>query len=121
MTHSRSWDMEIGRPSVENVTLGLRPRVTFSTSGSSYFHAPLITVSHLLNVTLADPHFIDSSLSTGHLAWTGFYTWQRHTSDFDIVQNAAQLTSTDTELTATDYLYTRSATRSSLRIIDLTS
>ena len=76
---------------------------------------------HLLNVTLADPHFIGSSLSTGHLAWTGFYTWQRQTSDFDIVQNAAQLTSTNTELTATDYLYTRLATRSSLRIIDLTS
>jgi len=28
MTHSRSWDMEIGLPSVEDVTLGLRPRVT---------------------------------------------------------------------------------------------
>jgi len=43
--------MEIGRPSVENVTFGLRPRVTFSTSGSSYFHIPLTTVRHLLNVT----------------------------------------------------------------------
>jgi len=31
MTHSRSWDMEIGRPSVEHVTL--------------------TTVRHLLNVT----------------------------------------------------------------------
>jgi len=41
--------MEIGRPSVENVTLGLRPRATFSTSGSSYFHVPLTTVRHLLN------------------------------------------------------------------------
>jgi len=50
MTHSHSWDMEIGRPSVENVTLGLRPRVTFSTSGSSYFHVPLTTVSRLLTV-----------------------------------------------------------------------
>ena len=48
--HSRSRVMEIGRPSVENVTLGLRPRVTFSTSGSSYFHVPLTTVRHLLNV-----------------------------------------------------------------------
>jgi len=45
--------MEIGRPSVENVTLGLRPRVTFSTSGSSYFHVPLNTVRHLLNVAVA--------------------------------------------------------------------
>ena len=50
MTPSRSWDMEIGRFSVENVTLGLRPRVTFTTSGSSYFHVPLTTVRHLLNV-----------------------------------------------------------------------
>jgi len=38
MTHGRSWDMEIGRPSVENVTLGL------------HFHVPLTTVRHLLNV-----------------------------------------------------------------------
>jgi len=45
--------MEIGRPSVENVTLGLHPNVTFSTSGSSYFHVPLTTVHHLLNVWLA--------------------------------------------------------------------
>jgi len=29
MIHSRSWDKEIRRPSVENVTLGLRRRVTF--------------------------------------------------------------------------------------------
>jgi len=32
MTHGSSWDMEIGIPSVEDVTLGLRPRVTCSTS-----------------------------------------------------------------------------------------
>ena len=51
MTHSRSWDMEIGRPSVEDVTLGLRPRVTFSTSGSSYFHVALTTVHHVYTVT----------------------------------------------------------------------
>ena len=50
MTHSHSWDMEIGRPSVENITLGLRPRVTFSNSGSSYFNVPLTTVRHLLTV-----------------------------------------------------------------------
>ena len=50
MTQRRSWDMEIGRPSVDNVTLGLRPRVTFSTSGSSYFNVPLTTVRHLLTV-----------------------------------------------------------------------
>jgi len=50
MTHSRSWDMEIGRPSVKDVTLGLRPRVTFSTKGSSYFHVPLTIVRHLLRV-----------------------------------------------------------------------
>jgi len=42
--------MEIGRPSVENVTLGLRLRVTVSTSGSSYFHVPLTTVRHLSRV-----------------------------------------------------------------------
>jgi len=51
MTHSRSWDMKIGRPEVENVTLGVCPHVTFSTLGSSYFHVPLTTVRHLLNVT----------------------------------------------------------------------
>ena len=33
MTHGRSWNMEIGLPSVEDVTLELRPRVTCSTSG----------------------------------------------------------------------------------------
>jgi len=47
--------MEIGRPSVENVTLGLRPRVTFSTSGSSHFHVLLTTVHHLLNVAETQP------------------------------------------------------------------
>ena len=51
MTHSRSWDMEIGRPSVEDVTLVLRPRVTCMFNlESSYFHVPLTTVRHLLNV-----------------------------------------------------------------------
>ena len=40
--------MKIWRPSVENIKLGLRPRVTFSTSGSSYFHVPL---SHMLNAS----------------------------------------------------------------------
>jgi len=45
--------MEIGRPSAENVTLGLRPRVTFSTLGSSYFHVPLTTVRHVL---ILKPH-----------------------------------------------------------------
>jgi len=49
-SHSRSWDMEIMTTLGWNVTLGLRPRVTFSTSGSSYFHVPLTTVRHLLNV-----------------------------------------------------------------------
>jgi len=33
MTHGSSWDMEIGLPSVEDVTLGVRPRVTCSTLG----------------------------------------------------------------------------------------
>ena len=42
MTHGRSWDMEIGLPSVEDVTLGLRPRVTCSTSGRH------ISMSHSL-------------------------------------------------------------------------
>ena len=68
---------KLWRPSVENVTLRLRPRVTFSNPrgrslsvtfsichteaapscdifklGSSYFHVPLTTVRHLLNITL---------------------------------------------------------------------
>jgi len=51
MTHSRSWDMEIGRPLIENVTLGLRPRVTFQPR-VVIFHVPLTTVRHLLIVTL---------------------------------------------------------------------
>jgi len=42
--------MEIRRPSVENVTFGLQPGVTFSTLGSLYFHVPLTTVCHLLTV-----------------------------------------------------------------------
>jgi len=42
MTHSCSWDMEIGRPKVEDVTLGLRPRVTCSTLGRH------ISMSHSL-------------------------------------------------------------------------
>jgi len=49
-SHSRSWDMEIMTTLGWNVTLGLRPHVTFSTSGSSYFYVPLTTVRHLLNV-----------------------------------------------------------------------
>ena len=40
MTHSRSWDVEIGRPSVEHVTLGLRRRVTCSTSGRHISMSP---------------------------------------------------------------------------------
>jgi len=60
MTNSHSWDTETGRSSVENVTLGLHPRVTFSTSGSPYFHVPLTTVSHLLNVT-AEVQFTDDA------------------------------------------------------------
>ena len=39
MTHNRSWDMEIGRPSCDMFNLG-----------SSYFHVPLTTDRHLLNV-----------------------------------------------------------------------
>ena len=38
MKHGCSCDIEIWWPSVENVALGLRPRVTFSTSGSSYLN-----------------------------------------------------------------------------------
>ena len=38
MKHGRLCDIEIWLPSVENVTLGLHPRATFSTSGSSYFN-----------------------------------------------------------------------------------
>jgi len=64
MTHSRSWDMEIGRPKVENITRGCSPSVTFSISGSSYFHVPLTTVRHLLNVGISRMHelrYIDTT------------------------------------------------------------
>ena len=52
MTHGSLWDMEIGLPSVEDVTLGLRPRVRdMFNLGSSYFHVQLTTVRHLLNAS----------------------------------------------------------------------
>jgi len=38
--------------SVENVTLGLRPHATFSTSGSSYFNVTFTAVHNLYNVDL---------------------------------------------------------------------
>jgi len=50
MKHGRSRDTEIRRPSVENVALELRPRATFSSSGSSYFNVTLTTMHHLHNV-----------------------------------------------------------------------
>jgi len=50
MTHIRSWDMEIGPPSVEDVTRGRSPRVTRSTSGRHISHVPLTHVRHLLTV-----------------------------------------------------------------------
>jgi len=58
MTHSRSRNMEIDRPSVEDVTLGLRPRVTCSTSGRHISHVPLTTVRHLLNVARTTVHHL---------------------------------------------------------------
>jgi len=39
--------MEIYEPEVENVTLGLLPRVAFSTKGLSYFLIPRTTVCHM--------------------------------------------------------------------------
>jgi len=86
MTHSRLWDIETRRPSVENVTLGLRPHVTVSTLGSSYFHVPLTTVRHLLNGTVlysineciftpvwnnqaTKSHDIQSNCSMHHYEW----------------------------------------------------
>ena len=47
--------MEIGRPSVEHVTLGLRPCVTYNL-WSSYFHVPLTTIRHLLTVVFDIRH-----------------------------------------------------------------
>ena len=43
MKHVRSYDIQIWWLSVENVALGLRPRVT------SYLHVALTTVHHLYN------------------------------------------------------------------------
>jgi len=45
--HGSECGVEIWWPSVENVALELRPRATFSTSGSSYFNANLITMHYL--------------------------------------------------------------------------
>jgi len=57
MTHSNLWDMEIGLPSVEDVTRGrAAPSCDMFNLGSSYFHVPLTTVRHLLNVTLTTVH-----------------------------------------------------------------
>jgi len=44
MKHGRSCVIQIWWLSVENVALGLRPRVTFSTSGRYISHVPLTTV-----------------------------------------------------------------------------
>ena len=63
MTHGSEWDMEIGLPSIEDVTLGLRPRVTCSTSGCH------ISMSHslLLNVTLTTLHHLYNVLQVSFL------------------------------------------------------
>jgi len=45
--HGSECGIEIWSPSVENDALELRPRATFSTSGSSYFNANLITMHYL--------------------------------------------------------------------------
>ena len=47
MKHGRLWDIELWWPSDEHAALGLRPRATFSTSGSSYFNVTLTAVRHL--------------------------------------------------------------------------
>ena len=96
MTHSRSWDMEIGRPSVEHVTLGLRPRVTCSTSGRHISHVPLTTVRHLLIVTIVTVNR------------PSFDNAQSHVTTFD--QSAKQLvvdktTNLDVGLTTVHHLY----------------
>ena len=55
MTDGSSWDMEIGLPSVEDVTLGLRPRVTCSTSGRIFtFHTSCRTNYHITPRLLAN-------------------------------------------------------------------
>jgi len=57
MKHGCSCNTEKRRLSVENVALGLRPRTTFSTSGSSYFNVTLTTVHHLYNVYFIATYF----------------------------------------------------------------
>jgi len=52
MRHSNMTTLNLWRPSVENVALGLRPHAIFSTSGQSYFHVGLTTVHHLYSIVL---------------------------------------------------------------------
>ena len=100
MTHSRSWDMEIGRPSVENVTLGLRLRVAFSTSGSSYFHVPLTTVHHCILLhgcavgLLTFIKFVGEHVSELHTV----YTYVSCTATLMQVSNNSQLVLTTIKL-----------------------
>jgi len=54
MKHGHLCDNRIWWSSVENVALGLHPRLTFSTSGPSYLDVGLTTMHHLYNVTLTD-------------------------------------------------------------------
>ena len=53
MTHSRSRNMEIDRPSVEDA-----PSCDMFNVGSSYFHVALTTVRHLLNVARTTVHHL---------------------------------------------------------------
>ena len=71
MTHSCSWEVEIWWPSVENVTLGLCPRVTFSTSGS-HISMPAFAAACRDHQPLAVQQSIDISCSLGPQQQTCF-------------------------------------------------
>ena len=71
MTHSRSWDVEIWWPSVENVTLGLYPRVTFQPR-VVIFSMPAFAAACRDHQPLAVQQSIDISCSLGPQQQTCF-------------------------------------------------
>ena len=71
MTDGSECDMGIWRPEVEHVTRA-QPECDMFNRGSSYFHVPLTTVRHLLNVTWSWLRCLSYRL-TFNMAYTSSY------------------------------------------------
>jgi len=101
MKHGRSCDIQIWWPSVENVALGLRPRATFSASGSSYFSVTLTTMHHLYNDWW---HQLKPTTSSSSFPWQPFTTtntnpskhWRHVTAIHCVFSNCSFRNSIDT-------------------------